>query len=735
MPEHSPNPPSGVSGKAVDKSNAENTTARTAPQRGFFKSEEDFADWNPHAESLDRSALEFAKALDLAKAPTFVRCLTCQGLLLNAFRGSCCDTSICELCKRLSQDPRSLLIISGFYGAKGECPMCAQKPYNSDIVKPSISSRRSVKAWLKSVKAKAVEQTVNGSFEIEAVQSEGVSFVPLKHHFPNPPNGVIGRAVDNFNAEKATASTAPQHSNPEEELGAYAEDFASPESAPVSFASQKDPDLELPADPELPKFTQVPVIVRVYVLQAFKAANAYLDKANEGGEKENAKALEQELLSHVDKLPPWIDPTEEDDDAGDSARPEVTQSDKVDKLTDEVLGGVLGIAVIGIVQLTILGLPSMVFSLTMAMLALGFWTNQGMHAKESSPVSCTEEVAANETAAVTADQIIHKAHTHLLNCQLTYHRYRATNLATSFANLDATCSEVLGAKIQLESEKRRLFRQVQSRSTQLSASLDAQKQLEIEVQQLRNQQIETEQLLTPELRDQIEATLTLAEVNKMKEELTVQAQQTEKAKLEVEEKLEDAIVQRDLYEELKLKQDAINKLECKAWTHVRTLAAKETQDKYDVIRKKEEDEIAAAIRTRADQATEAEGSILKGEKFTYRKGFQMAPGAPRMTAAERWEAKRKEDKQQRWALVLKNRDNEIIGKTEEQLEKELEAEIDKKGRAPALKAAKRGRTVLLLKEKESERVEIVQDADSRSEQSQPSSVTEPNSSEGGCEIR
>ncbi|KPI40535.1 uncharacterized protein AB675_7558 [Cyphellophora attinorum] len=327
----------------------------------------------------------------------------------------------------------------------------------------------------------------------------------MPEHSPNPSSGVIGRAVDSFNAEKATAtaSKAPRYFKSEEEFCAHAEDFAKIKSRPVSFAPLENPDLEFPTNPDLPKFTQVPVIIRVYVLQAFKTANAYLDKANEGGEKENAKALEQELISHVDKLPPWIDPTEDEADAGDPAKPEVPQPDKMDKLTDEVLGGVLGIAVIGIVQLTILGLPSVVFSLTMAVLALGSWTSQRMRAKERPTVSCTEEAATDKAEAVTADQIIHKAHTHLLNCQLIYHRYRATILATSFANLDATCSEVLGAKIQLEAEKRRLFRQVQSRSTQLSASLDAQKQLEIEVQQLRAQQIETERLLTPELRDQI----------------------------------------------------------------------------------------------------------------------------------------------------------------------------------------------------------------------------------------
>ncbi|KPI40591.1 uncharacterized protein AB675_7559 [Cyphellophora attinorum] len=235
----------------------------------------------------------------------------------------------------------------------------------------------------------------------------------------------------------------------------------------------------------------------------------------------------------------------------------------------------------------------------------------------------------------------------------------------------------------------------------------------------------------------------------MKEELTIQAQQIEKTQTEAEEKFEEAATQRDLYEGLKLKQDEINKLECKRWTQIRTLAVKESQDKYDAIRKKEEDEIAATVKARraADQTSEAGDLILKGEKFTYRKGFQMAPGCPRMTAAERWEAKKKEDKQQQWALVLKNRDNGGIAEIDEQLEKDLEAEIEKKGRAPALQAARRGMTILLLKEKkpavieetgvveEPEAVEVIQDADSRSELSQPSTVTEPTSTEGGCEIK
>lgn len=72
--------------------------------------------------------------------------------------------------------------MSGFNDANNACPQCAHKPYNGDTVKPSTSSRRSVKAWLKAEKAKADEQTaalvkvaettsqppVNGSSENEA---------------------------------------------------------------------------------------------------------------------------------------------------------------------------------------------------------------------------------------------------------------------------------------------------------------------------------------------------------------------------------------------------------------------------------------------------------------------------------------------------------------------------------------------------------------------------------------
>jgi hypothetical protein len=39
------------------------------------------------------------RTLDLAKVPDKLHCPKCQQFLLNAFKGICCDSSVCEPCK------------------------------------------------------------------------------------------------------------------------------------------------------------------------------------------------------------------------------------------------------------------------------------------------------------------------------------------------------------------------------------------------------------------------------------------------------------------------------------------------------------------------------------------------------------------------------------------------------------------------------------------------------------
>jgi hypothetical protein len=65
--------------------------------------------------------------------------------------------------------------MSGFNDANNACPQCAHKPYNGDTVKPSTSSRRSVKAWLKSEKAKADEQAAATEKVIETTSQPPVN--------------------------------------------------------------------------------------------------------------------------------------------------------------------------------------------------------------------------------------------------------------------------------------------------------------------------------------------------------------------------------------------------------------------------------------------------------------------------------------------------------------------------------------------------------------------------------
>lgn len=61
------------------------------------------------------------RTLDLSQVPAKLHCPTCHGFLVNAYKTSCCEQTICEPCKitklssesrlsfsRLSKSPRSL---------------------------------------------------------------------------------------------------------------------------------------------------------------------------------------------------------------------------------------------------------------------------------------------------------------------------------------------------------------------------------------------------------------------------------------------------------------------------------------------------------------------------------------------------------------------------------------------------------------------------------------------------
>lgn len=58
-------------------------------------------------------------------------------------------------------------MVAGFSSANNACPQCSHKPYNIDTVKPSISSRKTVKSWLKAEKLKADEQAAQKDNAVE----------------------------------------------------------------------------------------------------------------------------------------------------------------------------------------------------------------------------------------------------------------------------------------------------------------------------------------------------------------------------------------------------------------------------------------------------------------------------------------------------------------------------------------------------------------------------------------
>ena len=71
--------------------------------------------------------LTIISTLDISKAPTSMRCPKCPRLLMNPYKGGCCDTSICETCK--SASVISVNISNGHRFRKCEQRLPSMLPY------------------------------------------------------------------------------------------------------------------------------------------------------------------------------------------------------------------------------------------------------------------------------------------------------------------------------------------------------------------------------------------------------------------------------------------------------------------------------------------------------------------------------------------------------------------------------------------------------------------------------
>ncbi|RMZ78429.1 hypothetical protein DV738_g3857, partial [Chaetothyriales sp. CBS 135597] len=90
--------------------------------------------------SLDLSLVDFAQSLDLSQVPSKFRCTACTNFLVNAYKFGCCDVKFCESCYEAS--------------AGTSCPQCGMK-LNPGICEPATSTRKTIKAWLKTEKDKS----------------------------------------------------------------------------------------------------------------------------------------------------------------------------------------------------------------------------------------------------------------------------------------------------------------------------------------------------------------------------------------------------------------------------------------------------------------------------------------------------------------------------------------------------------------------------------------------------
>ncbi|RMD42587.1 hypothetical protein DV735_g2538, partial [Chaetothyriales sp. CBS 134920] len=86
------------------------------------------------------SQLRCPRSLDLSQVPSKFRCTACTNFLVNAWKFGCCDVKFCESCYEAS--------------AGTSCPQCGMK-LNPGICEPAASTRKTIKAWLKTEKDKA----------------------------------------------------------------------------------------------------------------------------------------------------------------------------------------------------------------------------------------------------------------------------------------------------------------------------------------------------------------------------------------------------------------------------------------------------------------------------------------------------------------------------------------------------------------------------------------------------
>ncbi|RMZ78297.1 hypothetical protein DV737_g3941, partial [Chaetothyriales sp. CBS 132003] len=87
------------------------------------------------AESIAQLTLH--RSLDLSQVPNKFRCTACNNFLINAYKFGCCDVKFCYEAS-----------------AGTSCPQCGMK-LNPGICEPAASTRKSIKAWLRTEKDKA----------------------------------------------------------------------------------------------------------------------------------------------------------------------------------------------------------------------------------------------------------------------------------------------------------------------------------------------------------------------------------------------------------------------------------------------------------------------------------------------------------------------------------------------------------------------------------------------------
>lgn len=121
-----------------------------------------------------------------------MRCPKCPRFLINGYKVSCCDTTMCETCECTRCERLcALLTRIGYQGANNKCPECGHSPFNDSTVKASSAARKTIKSWLKEQKAKAEKPPTPSTAEtpVEATPQPMLDMAQEIDHTGGNPEG------------------------------------------------------------------------------------------------------------------------------------------------------------------------------------------------------------------------------------------------------------------------------------------------------------------------------------------------------------------------------------------------------------------------------------------------------------------------------------------------------------------------------------------------------------------